>query len=558
VQSIRTRPFKGDLVKIRPLSPGNTFQLTPEHPVLAVKREQVRVKRQSHHGWQPEVNTQALAAAEPEYIEAGKLTEGDFLVFPVCKVTNDLPSYTPDVMRLLGYYLAEGSAYVHTTLNMPVVAFSLGIHETEVIDEIKALVERVVGKPAYQVDQEERHASSLTVHSRELMEFCTEACGKGAGEKRLSQAVMELPPDKQAYLLETYFKSDGSVYEKDRTMIRASTASPVLAAQLQELLARQGLYASIMIRKGGEDSIQGHRVERQDQYVLYYSLDKTHSEVRKVNDHFLVPIKAIERVPYDGPVFNFEVVGTPNSYLVRGFAVHNCTAPIYASDSLHSAVVEIIVKKNGRCRYSTIQNWSSDVYNLVTKRAMAYEGATMEWIDANLGSRVTMKYPAVYMMGPKAHGEILSIAFAGHGQTLDAGGKVIHAAPNTSSKIMSKSISKNGGRASYRGLLKVAKGATGSKSTVVCDALLLDDHSRSDTYPSIEIDEQDVQVGHEASVSKVNEEQIFYLMSRGLGEEEAATMIVSGFIEPMVKELPMEYAVEMNRLIQLQMEGSIG
>ncbi len=238
--------------------------------------------------------------------------------------------------------------------------------------------------------------------------------------------------------------------------------------------------------------------------------------------------------------------------------VEGCTAPIYATDSLHSAVVEIIVKKGGRCRYSTIQNWSNDVYNLVTKRAIAQENATMEWIDANLGSRVTMKYPAVYMMGPKAHGEILSIAFAGHGQTLDAGGKVVHGAPNTSSKIISKSISKNGGRASYRGLLKVVKGATGSKSTVVCDALLLDDHSRSDTYPYIEIDEQDVQVGHEASVSKVNEEQIFYLMSRGLNEEEAATMIVSGFIEPMVKELPMEYAVEMNRLIQLQMEGSVG
>jgi len=238
--------------------------------------------------------------------------------------------------------------------------------------------------------------------------------------------------------------------------------------------------------------------------------------------------------------------------------VEGCTAPIYASDSLHSAVVEIIVKKNGRCRYTTIQNWSNNVYNLVTKRAMAEAGATMEWIDGNLGSKVTMKYPAVYMMGPRAHGEILSIAFAGAGQHQDAGGKVVHGAPNTSSKIISKSISKNGGRASYRGLLKVAKGATGSKSTVVCDALLLDEESRSDTYPYIEIDEQDVQVGHEASVSKVNEEQLFYLMSRGLSEEEAATMIVSGFIEPMVKELPMEYAVEMNRLIQLQMEGSIG
>ena len=238
--------------------------------------------------------------------------------------------------------------------------------------------------------------------------------------------------------------------------------------------------------------------------------------------------------------------------------VEGCTAPIYSSNSLHSAVVEIIVKKGARCRYTTIQNWSTDVYNLVTKRSVAYEGATMEWIDGNLGSKVTMKYPAVYMLGPKAHGEILSIAFAGKGQHQDAGGKVVHGAPYTSSKIVSKSISKDGGRASYRGLLRVAKGAHHSKSNVVCDALLLDEKSRSDTYPYIEIEEDNVSVGHEASVSKIGEEQLFYLSSRGIGEDEAAAMIVGGFIEPLVKELPMEYAVEMNRLIQLQMEGSIG
>jgi len=238
--------------------------------------------------------------------------------------------------------------------------------------------------------------------------------------------------------------------------------------------------------------------------------------------------------------------------------VEGCTAPVYSSNSLHSAVVEIIVKDDARCRYTTIQNWSTDVYNLVTKRAIAQAGGTMEWIDGNLGSRVTMKYPAVYMMGPKAHGEILSIAFAGNGQHQDAGGKVVHAAPDTSSKIISKSISKDSGRASYRGLLKVAKGAENSRSNVVCDALLLDEASRSDTYPYIEIEEDNVSIGHEASVSKIGEEQLFYLMSRGIGEEEASAMIVGGFIEPLVKELPMEYAVEMNRLIQLQMEGSIG
>jgi Fe-S cluster assembly protein SufB len=238
--------------------------------------------------------------------------------------------------------------------------------------------------------------------------------------------------------------------------------------------------------------------------------------------------------------------------------VEGCTAPIYTTDSFHSGVIEIIVKKGARFRYTTIQNWSNNMYNLVTQRSKVYAGATMEWVDANLGSKLTMKYPSCYLLGEGAHGEILSLAFAGSGQHQDTGGKMIHIAPHTSSKITSKSISKDGGRTSYRGLLKVAKGANDVKSNVVCDALLLDATSRSDTYPYIEIDEEDVSVGHEASVSKVGEEQLFYLMSRGLSEEEATTMVVSGFIEPLVKELPMEYAIEMNRLIQLQMEGSIG
>ena len=226
--------------------------------------------------------------------------------------------------------------------------------------------------------------------------------------------------------------------------------------------------------------------------------------------------------------------------------VEGCTAPQYTTNSLHSGVIEIVVKKGARMRYTTIQNWSTNVYNLVTQRAAVEENGTMEWVDCNLGSKVTMKYPSCYLLGKGAHGEILSVAFAGKGQQQDAGGKILHFAPNTSSKITSKSISKSGGRASYRGLIKVYKGATNVKSNVVCDALLLDP------------DEEDVAIGHEASVSKVGEEQLFYLMSRGLSEEEATTMVVSGFIEPLVKELPMEYAVEMNRLIQLQMEGSVG
>jgi Fe-S cluster assembly protein SufB len=274
--------------------------------------------------------------------------------------------------------------------------------------------------------------------------------------------------------------------------------------------------------------------------------------------HVELPLQAYFRINAEN-MGQFErtlIICAPGSYV---HYVEGCTAPTYSTDSLHSAVVEIIVEKDARCRYTTIQNWSKNVYNLVTKRAAAYQDATMEWVDGNLGSKLTMKYPAVHMMEPGAKGEILSIAFAGDGQHQDAGGKVVHHAPWTSSSIVSKSISKGSGRASYRGLLKIDKGAIGSKSSVRCDALLLDENSRTDTYPYIEVEEdRKIATAHEASVSKVGEDQLFYLMSRGLDEVEATSMIVRGFIEPIAKELPLEYALELNRLIQLEMEGSVG
>jgi Fe-S cluster assembly protein SufB len=273
--------------------------------------------------------------------------------------------------------------------------------------------------------------------------------------------------------------------------------------------------------------------------------------------HVDIPLQAYFRI-------NTENMGQFERTLIiadEGSSVHyveGCTAPIYSSDSLHSAVVEIIVKKNARVRYTTIQNWSNNVYNLVTKRATCAEGATMEWIDGNIGSKVTMKYPAVYLLGEHSKGETLSIAFAGAGQHQDAGAKMVHQAPNTSSTIVSKSVARGGGRTSYRGLVQVMEGAHGSKSTVRCDALLVDQISRSDTYPYVDVREDDVQMGHEATVSKVSADQLFYLQSRGLTEEEAMAMIVRGFVEPIARELPMEYALELNRLIELQMEGAVG
>jgi Fe-S cluster assembly protein SufB len=273
--------------------------------------------------------------------------------------------------------------------------------------------------------------------------------------------------------------------------------------------------------------------------------------------HVDMPLQAYFRI-------NAENAGQFERTLIiadEGASVHyveGCSAPVYSTDSLHSAVVELIAKPGARIRYTTIQNWSPNVYNLVTKRARAETESTVEWIDGNLGSKLTMKYPAVVMTGPKAHGEVLSVAYAGAGQHQDAGAKMTHAAPETTSIIDSKSISKDGGRTTYRGLVRVEEGAYGVKSHVRCDALILDDDSRSDTYPYMEIDEKDARIGHEATVSKVGDDQLFYLMSRGLTEQQATAMIVNGFIEPITKTLPMEYAVELSRLIELNMEGSVG
>jgi len=270
-----------------------------------------------------------------------------------------------------------------------------------------------------------------------------------------------------------------------------------------------------------------------------------------------MPLQAYFRI-------NAENIGQFERTLIiadEGSEVHyieGCTAPVYSSESLHSAVVELIAHKDAKLRYTTIQNWSNDVYNLVTKRAYAYEGSTVEWIDGNIGSKLTMKYPGIYLMGKKAYGETLSIAFAGKNQHQDTGAKMVHLAPETTSKITSKSVSRANGRSTYRGLLKVKKGATNVKSTVRCDALLLDDTSKTDTYPYMEINQEDATVTHEATVGKIGDEQIFYLMSRGFSEEEALSLIVNGFMEPFTKELPMEYAVELNRLIKLEMDNSVG
>ena len=564
VSAIQVRDYDGPMHTFTPLSPGNAFRVTSEHPLLVVPRADVTVKRAPRHGWLPEVDSSRLIGAQPQWRPAKDVQVGDFLVYPKPRFAPAKTTLPFDFARLAGYYLAEG----HTTLTNGAesVVFSFHIDELAYVDELQHIFKELYDVSGSVRLDETKHEARLLVYSKAAYHALRIHCGTGSADKRLSADLIGQDELFLRALVDAYVNGDGSVARrggsKQATWVRAHTVSRVWAMQLQAIMARLGTFATMELRRpGGPGSILGRDVVRRDLWQVQWTERDGEAvgprQVRDAGDYYLVPVKRREDAAYRAPVFNLDVEA-PDSYLAQGFAVHNCTAPIYKSDSLHSAVVEIVVKKDARVRYTTIQNWSNNVYNLVTKRATCAEGATMEWIDGNIGSKVTMKYPAVYLLGRHARGETLSIAFAGEGQHQDAGAKMVHAAPDTSSSIISKSVARGGGRTSYRGLIQIQEGATGSKSTVRCDALLVDTISRSDTYPYVDVREDDVQMGHEATVSKVSEDQLFYLMSRGMTEEEAMAMIVRGFVEPIARELPMEYALELNRLIELQMEGAVG
>ncbi len=558
VTAFQVRDLHGNLHTLTPMSPANAFSVTDEHPVLIVPRAEVLVKRQPRNGWQPEVNSAKLIAATPRWMPARDVREGDFLVFPKPRPRPARTRMALAFARLAGYYLAEGSASL--TNGCKSLQFSFNIDETDEIDEVRRACKELYDAEGSVLYNEDKHEARVLVYTKAGYDALKQHIGDRSYRKSLSADLMGQDEVFLRELIAAYVRGDGNVTERGgATWKRVHTTSRKLAFQLQAILARLGSYATIELRRaGGPAQIMGRDVVRHDLYQLQWT-EGGHGprQARDAGEYFLVPVKKHSVRTADELVYNLDIE-EPDSYLAFGFAVHNCTAPIYKSDSLHSAVVEIIVKKDARCRYTTIQNWSNNVYNLVTKRAVAQQGATMEWIDGNIGSKVTMKYPAVYLMGEHARGETLSVAFAGAGQHQDAGAKMVHCAPNTSSTIVSKSVARSGGRTSYRGLVNVQEGAEHSKSTVKCDALLVDTVSRSDTYPYVDVREDDVEMGHEATVSKISEDQLFYLMSRGMTEDEAMATIVRGFVEPIARELPMEYALELNRLIELQMEGAVG
>ncbi|MDG7020999.1 MAG: SufD family Fe-S cluster assembly protein [Nitrososphaerota archaeon] len=549
---------KGRMLTIVPQSEANAFKLTPEHPVLCVKRDRLPSEKGVSGG--RGVLAEGLDSVEPSFVPAGELEVGDFIVYVAPTATVDDHVLSEAVVKILGIYLAEGSISFDAALGTDVMEFSFGPSENDrrLAAELIGLI-RSVGETAT-IDEAHRPGPRVATRSRTLIDLCAAHCGMGPATKVLSEKVIRLPVEKQELLLRYYLGGYGKRGVNDAARppaARRSTASRLLAFQVQEMLARGGVYASVSVRKASRERIRGRTASRRTQYVVQYPETKRRSRVMRRGNLYLVPIRRIASEEWNDLVYNLEVE-RDNSYLVRGFAVHNCTAAMYQKSMLHAAIVELVAKKGAKIRYITIQNWSKNVYNLVTKRAHAYEGASVTWLNGEVGSGRNMKYPSIYLLGKGASAEILSMAYAGADQVQDTGGKVIHLASDTSSKIISKSVSKDGGEAIYRGLLHIAKGAHNVKATVRCDALLMDEESKTSTIPYVEVMADDATVTHEASVGKVGEEQIFYLMARGISERDALSMIVNGFVEPFTKELPMTYAIEINRLMALEMTGSVG
>jgi len=579
VYHTQVRPYSGQLYTVVVTGqPSETIEATEEHPFLVVKR---KYRKDRNKEW------------KSEWLPVKELKKGDYVCTPIDQTENiqdtliyevpvgngrhgwqleklEIPC-TTDLFKLIGYYLAEGSISAGSYLN-----FSFNSSEREYIEEVKKLFFTVFGETRVRESHHEKNNGiNVVVSSVRLCRFF-EQFGTHSSSKIMPEWVLQESSEKQAALVSTWYKGDGNYYRKQtkhgfKEMFRVSTTSRTLAFQGRMVLARLGIASSLNSQDrrstqrqtmynlviGGEYMIPFGTIV--DQPIQPQVWNKKRATPYFVDKNYLyAPVRSITSKTVENiSVYNFSVTDD-ESYVADGVAFHNCTAPNFSSGSLHSAVVEIFVKKGARCQYTTVQNWYKNVYNLVTKRAYVEEEGQMIWTDFNMGSKVTMKYPGFILAGKGARGETLSMALAGAGQHQDTGSKAIHLAPYTSSTIISKSISKDGGRTSYRGLVSVGPNAHHSKNTVICDALLLDGQSRSDTYPVDKIFNSHVEVQHEATVSKIGDDQLFYLMSRGVTEENARKMIVNGFIEDLVRKLPLEYAVEMNRLIDHEMEGSIG
>lgn len=568
VRAVMVRHYRGDMLTICPVSSHNAFRLTTEHPVLVIKRRDVLVKRSPRQGWLPEVDTEKLQQAKPQWVKAEELEKGDFLLVPKLRVQEN-HVFSDAEVELLGYYLAEGSTYYNSLNKQYTNQFSFGLQERDLAERTCELVRLVTGRPVYLTEQRERNALGVSFYSPEYADWFSYHCGKGASRKRLSRELMQLDLAQTRVLLDAYLAGDGNICQRQgSTMVRYCTTSPSLAPQVQMLLNHLGIYSWMQTRPGGVGKFSRRNdrmVQRQPLYQVGYTPNKKWDMIRETDTHFLVPIREIKREPWDDLVFNIDVAKS-HSYLVRGFAVHNCTAPMFDTNQLHAAVVELIALDNAEIKYSTVQNWyagdekgKGGIYNFVTKRGLCQGvNSKISWTQVETGSAITWKYPSCVLVGDNSIGEFYSVALTNNYQQADTGTKMIHIGRNTRSKIISKGISAGHSQNSYRGLVKVGPKADGARSFAQCDSMLIGDNSKANTFPYIEVKNSTARVEHEASVSKIGEEQLFYFQQRGIDPEQAVSMMISGFCKEVFNALPMEFAVEADKLLALKLEGSVG
>ncbi len=565
VGKIMRRGYRGELIEVTPRSPGNRFHMTPEHPVLAIRRNRVSSTPRGPGRW-PDIRASRLQATEPEYVPAGELAPGDLLVFPINRVEHDDPRLSDPFLRLLGYYVAEGCATMFN--GYKAVEFSIGDHETSLRDEIVDLIEQVTGKRPSITHDHRKHGLYIVVYSNRLWDDCVAHGGKYAAGKRFSKAFMDLPPARQKAAIDAYYLGDGSVSREGRLKrVRACTVSKALAFQLQELLARRGIFAYLNVRPAFDEAMKDGRIIRHStRYTIFYAENTRGRRAIRRDGYFLVPVMATTRQPHEGFVYNFETRNEPHSYLVKGFAVHNCTAPQRDENQLHAAVVELIALDDAEIKYATVQNWYpgdengvGGIYNFVTKRGDCRgRNSKISWTQVETGSAITWKYPSCILRGDGSVGVFHSVALANHYQQADTGTKMIHMGRNTRSTIISKGISAGHGQNAYRGLVKVLPGAEGARNYTQCDSLLMGNHCGAHTFPYIEVRNPTAVVEHEASTSKISDDQLFYCLQRGMSSEDAVNMIVNGFCRQVFRELPMEFAVEAQNLLAVSLEGAVG
>jgi Fe-S cluster assembly protein SufB len=565
VAKIMRRGYVGELVGITPRSPANRFSVTPEHPVLVIPRADVQ-KSSRGPGRLADLDADKLSRATPQYVRAGDLKVGDLLCYPINKVERDDPALSDAFLRLLGYYVAEGCV---TQLNRcPAVEWAFGEHEPELIEDVCRLVQELTGKRPSVSHDRRKHGVYLVTYSKELCFLMELHGGNYAHGKRFSKAVMDLPPARQKLALDTYYRGDGSIAQLGRIRgIRALTVSRRLAFQLQEIWSRNGVFVFIHERKAYAETMRdGRTIQHRDAWVLYHTEGARSRRAIRHGDVFLVPVLRIERTPHEGYVYNFETLSEPHSYLVKGFAVHNCTAPMRDENQLHAAVVELVALESAYIKYSTVQNWYpgdaqgvGGIYNFVTKRGECRgRNSHISWTQVETGSAITWKYPSCVLRGAGSIGEFYSVATVNNYQQADTGTKMIHIGPDTRSTIISKGISAGHGQNTYRGLVKILPSAQGARNFTQCDSLLMGGKCGAHTFPYVEVKNPSATVEHEASTSKISDEQLFYCLQRGISEEDAVNMIVSGFCKSVFKELPMEFAVEAQNLLAVSLEGAVG